>query len=364
MSAEADCDVIRGILEELSAEPVLEGAEVLCSCETDYSPEVFSSDLFSEVVAKTVPEKKFFFIDGGNCEIFSSPDICVHFIRIFHTVYSGDRRVSCSKDEFYVLCRTGVKDGNVFFSAKLFRSKVNSLTDAFFTESFWFDPLDSCFVERNSRMVLDRVPGMIRRIGELSTALILAGDADAGDVVVVDGDLCAKTGDDRKILRVLREVSLSKKVSICALSKTSDMLNSRGGSVVTTLSAAAPYASWVYSPAAVRAGATIAFVKLHPKSDYVFKFEFLEEVFSQGGLQSGLNGVVQEIVSILASNSTDVVFLGYPYGLIEADRFARVSNREREVLRTMFMARAGNLWGCMAARERSLDAHSVLDRIS
>ena len=72
---------------------------------------------------------------------------------------------------------------------------------------------------------------------------------------------------------------------------------------------------------------------------------------------------VDAVFSFLAANSTDPVFLGYPYGLVESDRFARVSNRERECIRTMFMAKAGNRWGFIEKGSRSVDAHSVLDSI-
>lgn len=42
---------------------------------------------------------------------------------------------------------------------------------------------------------------------------------------------------------------------------------------------------------------------------------------------------MKEIVSTLAYYSADVSFPGYPYGLIDADRFARISNDEKNVLR-------------------------------
>ena len=37
-----------------------------------------------------------------------------------------------------------------------------------------------------------------------------------------------------------------------------------------------------------------------------------------------------EVLSLLVENSKDPTFIGYPYGLIEADKFARVSNEEKD----------------------------------
>jgi len=45
--------------------------------------------------------------------------------------------------------------------------------------------------------------------------------------------------------------------------------------------------------------------------------------------------------------------------LVEADRYARVSNEEKEYLKTRFLAEAGDLGRYLRAQ----DAHSVLDSV-
>ncbi|MBU2561878.1 MAG: DNA double-strand break repair nuclease NurA [Nanoarchaeota archaeon] len=354
-----DHDVIGRILEEVGGLDKADVAGSLCSCEIDCAPSGFSKDRF-HIIPDIDPGDcpRVVFIDGGNAEIFSSPDFCVHFIRIFHTVYRGNRRVSCSADGFYVLCQaqrtgemTGAKDrDSIVFSVKMYPSGVNSLTDSFFTEVFEFNPLDSSLLEANSRMTISRVPGMVRRIAELSTALLLASKAGKGDSIIMDGDFCTRTVYEKKLVEALARFAETG-LSIAGLSKTSDLLTSSGRSVTKFLSAAAPAGAWYYSPAAQRQGAVVSFAKLNPKSDYVFKLETLAATRPE------------DVLPLLSANSTDAVFIGYPYGLIEADRFARVSNREKEILRTMFMAKAGKGWGSMAGAERSMDAHSILDRI-
>ena len=351
------------ILEDIDAsgQPGEDGK--LCSGEPDCSPAAFSHENFHtipETTQSSADKSKMTFIDGGNAELFSSPDTSVHFIRIFHTVYRDNRRINCSSDEFYVLCQAKNQEDSIIFSAKLFKSSINSLTDSFFEEKFLFNPLDPALLERSSRLTIDKVPGMIRRIAELSTALLLVGSAesagsekstDRGDIIVIDGDFCTKTVAEKKLLSALHSVAGKRGISVAGLSKTSSLLTSKGMSVAETLSAAAPFDAWYYYPAAQRLNTNICFAKLNPKSDYIFKIEMLDGTDPE------------TIIPFLASNSTDAVFLGYPYGLIEADRFARIPNREKDMLRTMFMAKAGKAWEHLDSRSKSLDAHSVLDNI-
>ena len=72
----------------------------------------------------------------------------------------------------------------------------------------------------------------------------------------------------------------------------------------------------------------------------------------------------ERVISTLAFNSKDPVFLGYPFGLIYADKFARVSNQEREYLRTTLKSKlSGGVLKEIESYENSLGAHGVLDRI-
>ena len=58
----------------------------------------------------------------------------------------------------------------------------------------------------------------------------------------------------------------------------------------------------------------------------------------------------------------DPVFIGYPYGLVEADRIARISNQEKESLKTMFLVKLRNK--NIEKYLSSVNAHEILDRIS
>lgn len=324
--------------------------------EPDTSSVPFSSDNFYEISHAPASESRITFIDGGNAELIASPSASLHFVRIFHTVYKGDNRVSCGSDEFYALAKAVAKDHRVFYDAKLFRSRARILTDTFFSTDFSFDSLDKDLRDGRHRFSISKVPSNIRRLAELSTALLMAKDSGAGDIIVLDGDFGARLPEEYKLISALQRVAYDRKVFVCALSKTSSMLSSAGFPVSVLLENSSPGGIWYYHPvidtSASEVKREVYFAKFHPGSDYVFKFETFDS-----------RPESELVFSLLAANSRDPVFLGYPYGLVEADRFARVSNRECECLKTMFMAKAGGEWRHLDSASKAIDAHSVLDNI-
>jgi hypothetical protein len=100
-------------------------------------------------------------------------------------------------------------------------------------------------------------------------------------------------------------------------------------------------------------------VKLHRQSEYVFRFEVLKDQVNKNNF-----GEVELIVSALAENSKDVSFPGYPYGLIDADKFARVSMTEKTVNEFQFRAAVPQkLWEKISKFVRSSDAHEILNKM-
>ena len=65
----------------------------------------------------------------------------------------------------------------------------------------------------------------------------------------------------------------------------------------------------------------------------------------------------------MADNCKDAVFLGYPYGLIEADKNARISNQEKGMLLTLFSAKFGKDWEKIKDSISNVDAHEILNNI-
>ncbi|MBU1849504.1 MAG: hypothetical protein KKH40_02140 [Nanoarchaeota archaeon] len=96
----------------------------------------------------------------------------------------------------------------------------------------------------------------------------------------------------------------------------------------------------------------ISFAKLHEKSKYIFRIDVSEQ------------NKTKDVCEILLNMAKDPVFIGYPYGLIETDGVARVSNREKEYLKTKLMVYfkrdQQKIKDCISSQ----DAHDILDNIS
>ncbi len=292
------------------------------------------------------------FIDGGNAEIIASSSLNLSFLRIFHSVYRDNKRVSFSKDEFFCLVSAYSSGGELFFHAKLFPYLSSFLPSSFFDREFSFGSKDPLLTTRNSVLSISAIPSLVRRLAELSTALQIVGSMAPGASVVIDGSLEHKTADEKKLLDRLSSLSLSENISIAALSKTTSLLTSSGSSPLFLLDSRSPLPAWSYFPVVDIPDFDLYFVKLHPASRYVFRLDAFH------------SGVFSDLLAHLVRNSSDPVFFGYPYGLVEADRFARVSNSEKEYLKTAFLAGSGSASKALDVLMRSSDAHSVLDHIS
>jgi hypothetical protein len=101
--------------------------------------------------------------------------------------------------------------------------------------------------------------------------------------------------------------------------------------------------TWAYAPPGQRCG----FVRLHARSQHVFRLDAAPDAMLRAA-------------ALLASHAADAGFPGYPYGLVAADRLARVSRQESEQQKALFLATSGReLQAAIAGK----DAHGVLDRL-
>jgi hypothetical protein len=66
---------------------------------------------------------------------------------------------------------------------------------------------------------------------------------------------------------------------------------------------------------------------------------------------------------VLKKQSNDLIFPGYPYGLIQADQFARMSNKEKDYFIMFYKTKAGKGWEDIEKDLSSLNSHDILDRI-
>ena len=290
-------------------------------------------------ITPSITSKKFVFIDGGNGEIASGPDMCVQFLRIYGTWYELNTRTKRELKERFVVVAAKQKDMDLQFEAKLFDTDGNELS----TQAF--DAFDPAIAQPGRRATPSSVASYVRKLLELGFAEQVMETLDEGDCIVRDGDLepFGKAVEER--INFLRLVADKKQVHVIGISKTSTLCTDAGVSAVSALASIAPNGSWLY-----HTGGKVGFVKLHQRSEYIFRCDILNQ--SQESLRA--------VIPALAANAEDPALLGYPYGLIEADKFARVPKEEAAQFRVRFSMQSKEQF---KVGEKALDAHDILNMI-
>ncbi len=337
--------ILKDIVKDLKDSFKDKGKFVKLSNE-DYESVEISEDNFHGI-NESGSDSRIVFIDGGNAEILKAANFSLQFARIYYTIYKDNKRVENKKYEFYVLIKSFDKEGKIFYKTKLFGDKI--------IDDFEFDSFDKSIIQGNNRADISFIGNVLRRFAELKIASKLLNSLDEKDIVIFDGSLETKYNGEKEILEEIYDKAVEKGVVISALSKTCELFTDKGSSVLSVLDEIQPQKEWYYHPIAKMGSMKhdILFVKLNEKSKYIFRFDIL------GSQLDKISGVLD----LLKLNSKDPVFFGYPYGLIEADRFARVSNQELELLKTKFMIKAGEDWKIINSFLKTKDSHNILDNI-
>ena len=318
----------------------------------------FSNDCYTahKIDAKNFHElkkwplnRKIAFVDGGNIEIISSANFSLNLVRIAYVIYSKNSKQRV-KHDIFVFIEAKPENNEIHFKASLFildkNMQFNDLS---------FSSYDKTIMKGVNRAEISSVASVIRRFLELRMAKTIS-DSKLADSIVLDGNLqCTFTGENIH-MEELRKSCLKSNIILAALSKTCSIFTDDGDLLTAVLDKSGGGKEWYYNPIATIKNpnhkAEIFVVKLHSNSKHVFRFEIIDVHKDKAN----------ELISDLRSLSLDPVFLGYPYGLVEADRLARVGNNEKDSLKTMFLARLNS-----RKAEKymgSLNAHKILDKIS
>jgi hypothetical protein len=286
------------------------------------------------------PEKKILFVDGGNSILFESADFCIGIIRVGGIIYKKNRRVRRDNDEFYILIRE---------DAGKYLVRTYPVTSF---DKVVFNPDDEMLRNGLEKCDVGKIVSIIRRFAELEYA---SDSSKEVDYILLDGTLEARYPFEEKYLEKIFQTGKT-----CALSKTCSLTTKNGFGMTKKLfdmGRNTDYGIWYYHPIVVNNNpkhkAEMYFIRLNCKSDYVFRFE----------IQKGFTKDAEGFFSILARNSTDPIFLGYPYGLIDIDQYVRVSDDESRILRTKLSAKMGKDWNEFSRNLSSTNAHSILDKI-
>lgn len=325
-------DIVKKILEKIRQN---EGDSLLLD-----SPDSRQFDLKKEnfyALESYDSDKKIAFVDGGNLEVFSSPSISLFFNRAYFSIYQNNKRIGNGLSEFFTLINAVNMEDKIFFKTEYFY-----LGKKLALKEYLFDSFDKNLTSGNSRAKISVIGDVIRRFSELA----IAGEIDA-DFIILDGTLESKYPFERDLLDSIKN-------PVYGLAKTTSLITANGNSAAALVSSFANEGKWGYFLGKADAkdhDAFVHFLKLNGKAKHVFRFEAKDEKN------------IMEAISLLTKNSRDPVFLGYPYGLVEADRFARVTNREKESLMLQLSVLIGKDIEKVFPYINSGNAHDILDSV-
>ena len=197
-------------------------------------------------------------------------------------------------------------------------------------------------------------------------ATVVDRELAAGDILVLDGTLQTGYGGEARLADSLYGMARRRGVIVCALAKTTTLMGPGGVPVLYAAQEAARAAghqAW-HMPLARRvpgdgSGFVLA-VRLHRHSRFTYRLEVLRDQYD---LLQG-SGEIGGVIGSIAANSGDPSFPGYPYGLISADRYARVRGAEAAVHRRIMLAELGrhDMGRTMVEHTLLLSAHQTLNR--
>lgn len=240
------------------------------------------------------------FIDGGNSEIISSPNLSLQAIKIVALILKNNKIKDIKYKKEIILIKKNEEQYEIIENNKSFFLKIN----------------------KN----IQEIGNIIRNLKELTLYSELQDQFEG--LVIKDGNF--------ETFTELEKDKILKLKYFCGLSKTSQEQE------------LTPYHNikdcWYSNKK------DFFIIKLNNHSIYSFKLELknLE-----------INNVMQKLIS----NSNDYIYPGYPYGLILVDRLARVSNNEITNLKAYLEIKLGKNWKKIKELENSVNAHKILDKL-
>ncbi len=340
-------EIIQNIINSLNNSLKEKGNYVQFN-DPSYKPIKITKDNFHKI-KDTESNKKIAFIDGGNTEILKAPNFSLQVIRTYYSVYQKNKKIKSKKQEFYILINTINQENNIIYKTQFFGLNKEEIN---------FDSFDETIRQGKHRISISSIGNVIRRFTELETAKEIINELNKDDIILIDGDLKASITNEINYLDKLYQKAIEKNITIAAISKTSELFTEKGNALIPILNEISPEKEWYYYPLVEIINKAhkvdVITTKLNKNSRHIFKLEIFNQIKYNK----------DEILTLLKNNSKDPIFLGYPYGLIEADKFARISNKEKDYLKTIFLTKLGKDNEKIAHYLNTLNTHNILDSLS
>lgn len=313
--------------------------------------------------------KKIAFIDGGDGPLEEAPNFLITINRAYFSLFRGRTRI-----------KSKTKQRIQFFSfvVSTVHTDEGKKKVVYDTRLFPYSPEDRVYLPSESDLISTsegtsvlqelRLNSLARKFTEWNLAIrVVRDELEKGDMIVLDGSLQTSFRNETKYANKLYDIALQKGVIVCGLAKTSRLITEAGDPLlarISEISEDVPFGSWYVRVAEEITSDDRGFMlvaKFHPKSKFVFRFEILREQFNEMGEDE-----INSILSSLAANANDVSMLGYPYGAIDADRFAQVRLDELNMYRGIIMSEMMRRpeWKRLKKYGESLSAHDFLNGVS
>jgi len=338
---------IKKVLDAITNLDANKGNHIIFS-EKDIEPIPFSKDFFKKIPLQESNNSKIVFIDGGNAEIISSQNMSLQLIKVYYTIYQNNKRIKNHLEEFTVLVHSTTQENQLYFSVESFD------TDLIFKG---YSALDPTIMQGQNRINISKIGELVRKLAEIRISALCINELENGDIIVMDGNLKPSATYEEDSFNELFSKAYDKGIIITAISKTSELFTNTGYNGIIALQSIAPKEEWSYSPICKNNSkqypVEFFITKLHRKSSHVFKLEAFNKQ----------KELIQGILPLLRDNSTDPVFVGYPYGLIEAHNFAKVQKKDIESEKLMILASSGEKQQIIENNISSTNSHDILDNI-
>jgi hypothetical protein len=312
------------------------------------------------------------YVDGGNQEILGAPNFSVQINRVYFNIFRGRERILPRslpmKVEFYSVTTSDFRNGEIFYDTRVFplRGEFAELVPD--EHHLSFNSLDRTVTLGTQRADIRTVASMARRFAEWEISKhIIEKELEEGELIVHDGSLQTSHTNEQTYTSRAFKAAVDKGVIFTGISKTSTLFTTTGLSLLGAVQKLAeehevkgPWCVPMAKVITVQYDAFIYVVKLHESAKYVFRFDIHGEQARRMSEEDLCN-----VTSVLASNSKDISFPGYPYGLMDADTFARVSENEVGKYQALVLSEISRLgkWKKISRHISSGDAHSVLDAL-
>lgn len=318
------------------------------------------------VIGNTNSGRKLAFVDGGNQEIIGAPNFSVQLNRVYSMAWKGKirDRWSLPRVEYFSSTFSCFKNDEIHYETTVIPSIQDTEKYLPDDKHLSFSSMERSLMNGNQRADIDRVGSVARRFGEWRVALNALDELSEGDILVMDGTLQSNFKNEAEYVKALSAKASERGVVLTGISKTSAIFTTKGQSLLGTVNTLAETegikGNWYFPVAestSVDHDVIITVAKLNPVADWVFRVEIQREFYNKLGDQ------IEEIFSLLCQNSIDPTFPGYPYGLIDADRFARVSFDEVAYYRSLIVSEISKLGKAsrFLPHIHSGDAHDILN---